>query len=245
MRDVKLELDWRKKGEAGARFAALPPEVKKKTSFTGWARDLKNHVYQTRSVQLYKAKKLKLTSHFGETKREFSARLHQVAAEQRDMQLEKLRKKYAPRLARAQERIRKANEKLGVEEEQYEAKRRSSWIDMGSSLLGALFGRKVKSSSNARRAGSVAKSMGRTSKEKADIARAKRTLEAETAKLADLETSCRRRPICSRTSFTRARSRSPSRCCGRANPTSACRLRPSFGFHGASTRAGSPSRHTG
>ena len=107
--------------------------------------------------------------------------------EQRDLAIEKLRKKYAPKIARLQERVEKAEDKVDKEEEQFSEARRSSWASMGSSILGALFGRKVASATNARRGGSVAKSFSRASKEKGDIKRAERELEAKEEELRALE----------------------------------------------------------
>ena len=60
-------------------------------------------------------------------------------------------------------------------------------LSVGSTLLGALLGRKAVSATNARRAGSSVRSLGRASKEKADIERAKENLEELMAQFEELE----------------------------------------------------------
>ena len=134
-----------------------------------------------------KSPQYKLTSEPEESEREFRARVTLAAKEKRDAALEKLKKRYKPKLERIQERIRKAEERVDREEEQLSAQRKSSWLSVGTTLLGTLLGRKTVSSTNVRRAGSSLRSMSRTSKEKADVARAEREVEAQEQKLADLE----------------------------------------------------------
>ena len=77
-----------------------------------------------------------------ESEREFRLRLMQASREKRDHGVEQLRAEYSPKLEAIQEKIRRAYERL--EREQAQASR-SSWdatISMGSSVLGALLGRK-------------------------------------------------------------------------------------------------------
>ena len=51
------------------------------------------------------------------TEGDFTARVAQLAREQRDLAVEKLRNRYAPKLDRLQERIRKAEQKIDKEHE--------------------------------------------------------------------------------------------------------------------------------
>ena len=63
----------------------------------------------------------------------------------------------------------------------------SSALSVGTSILGALLGRKAIGVTNARRAGSSMRSVGRSSKEKGDIERAKENLDELMVKFEDLE----------------------------------------------------------
>ena len=63
----------------------------------------------------------------------------------------------------------------------------NSMLSMGTTLMGALLGRKTVSVTNARRAQSSMRSFGRSSKEKSDISRAQDSLEDLHIKYEDLE----------------------------------------------------------
>jgi len=185
--EVDAEHDLRKTPEPQAGFSALPKDAVKARSYSTWAKQLASHLYQTRALTLWKNKQYKLVSKRGESEGEFRVRVGQAAKEKRDLAVEKLRRRYSPKLARLQEAIRKAEERIGKEEEQYAQSKRGSLISVGSTLLGALFSRKAVSVGNISKAGTAAKSVGRASKEKADIERAKRDHEAAQKTMSDLE----------------------------------------------------------
>ena len=129
----------------------------------------------------------KAASSPGEMEGEFRARLTQLAREQRDRKLAKLEKRYAPKLARLNERIRKAEARIGREKSQYTQQKVQTAISVGATVLGALFGRKVASAGTVGRATTAMRGAGRTAREKGDIARAKREVEAQQQRLAELE----------------------------------------------------------
>ncbi|KPJ97978.1 MAG: ATP-binding protein, partial [Gemmatimonas sp. SG8_28] len=129
----------------------------------------------------------KLTSEPGESEADFRIRLRQVARERRDADVEKLRKKYAPKLARLQERIRKAEQRLGRERSQYEGQKLQTAISMGATVLGAFLGRRVASVGTVGRATTAARGVGRAAREKEDVERAQRDIAALQQQMADLE----------------------------------------------------------
>ena len=92
------------------------------------------------------------------------------AGRARASSIEKLRKKYAPKLARVQERIDRAQEKCAErEEEQYKDRKTQTIVSFGATVVGALFGRKLGSVGNVGRAASAVKGASRAAREKADI----------------------------------------------------------------------------
>ena len=101
----------------------------------------------------------------------------------RDSAVEKVRKKYETKFDRANEKIRKANDKLGVQEEQLDAISGSSWLSGATSVFGTLFGRK--------KMGTAVRSFGskraRVKREKADVKRAESDLRAAEKALEQLE----------------------------------------------------------
>jgi hypothetical protein len=115
----------------------------------------------------------------------------QLAHEARDLALEKLRRKYAPKVTRLEERIRVAEQRVGRESGQYRQQKVQTAISLGATVLGALFGRKIGSVGTVGRASTTARGMARAGREKADIARARETLESHRRRLAELEEELR------------------------------------------------------
>ena len=172
--------------EEGAQFADLPAAAARAKSYTGWSKMLKTYVYREHAIELWKCKKPKAVSRPGETLDDFQGRLRNLLREGRDTQVEKLRKKYAPKLKRLQDRIEKAEQRVEVEEEQYEESKRSTAISVGATVLGAIFGRKL-GSGTVGRATTVARGASRAARAKGDISRAQERLEGLQQDLLDLE----------------------------------------------------------
>jgi hypothetical protein len=171
----------------GAEFAKLPTAATKASSYKTWQKSFKTHLYQHHTLQVLKCPALKLSADPLESEAEFRVRVREELREKRDTGVEKLRKRYAPKLARLNERIRKAEEKIGREKSQYDQQKMQTAISMGATVLGALFGRKAASVGTVGRATTTMRGVGRSAREKGDVERAKRDLEALTLKLADLE----------------------------------------------------------
>jgi hypothetical protein len=182
-----VDVDLQEDPEESAAFAVLPPQAAQAKSYRTWSTSLKNHLYRERSQTVWICKALKATSGLGESEGDFRARLVQTAREQRDLAVEKLRKKYAPKLARMEERIRKVNERVEREKAQYKQQKLQTAISMGATVLGALFGRKLASAGTVGRATTAVRGVGRAAREKGQIAAATESLEALQQQLAALE----------------------------------------------------------
>ena len=101
--------------------------------------------------------------------------------------MQKLRQKYAPKLATLQDRIRRAEQAKQVQAEQARQSKMSTAISFGATVLGAIFGRKAASAGNIGRAGTAARGVGRTMKESQDVARADENIQALQKQLTDLD----------------------------------------------------------
>ncbi len=185
------DLEFDAAPDAEASYAKLPAAASQASSYKSWGSVLKSYLYRECAMPMWRCKALKLYSDVEEIEGDFKARIAQVAREQRDLEVEKLKTRYGPKLDRLQERIRKAEQKIGKEQEQYSQAKQSSWISVGTTVLGALFGRKVKSIGTASRAGTAARGMGRAHKEKQDVERAKADLDKRHAELQELEAEFR------------------------------------------------------
>lgn len=173
--------------QPGAPFVPLPAELMRASTYAGLQKQLKEHLYRTQTVTVWQCPSLKQYSGPDQSEGEFRIRLMDMAREERDRQVEKLRDRFAARFARLRERIRAAEERLGEERAEYEQASVGSVISVGSSILGALLGRKLASRTNVRKVQSSARSLGRASKQRDDVARAEKKIGDLNEQLSDLE----------------------------------------------------------
>ena len=152
-----------------ASFRELPAELTQKKSYTGWTTAIKNHLYRDRKLVVFTCEELKQTSQPGESENDFRIRLRHAAREERDRLVEKLRRKYATKFGTLDDKIRRAEQKIEKEKQQKSHKTLSTAVNFGTSILGALFGRKLGTSTNVTRAGSVIKSATNVATESNDI----------------------------------------------------------------------------
>ena len=171
----------------GHEFASLPPDAGKAKSYDAWKKSFADALFRTQKLDLLRSAALKAVSKAGESEGEFRARLAQLAREQRDAIAEKLRAKYAPKIATIQDRIRRAEQTVEVQKEQASSAKLQSAISFGSAILGAFMGRKIASTGNVGKAATALKGASRTMKESSDVSRAKENVEALTQQLKDLE----------------------------------------------------------
>jgi hypothetical protein len=171
----------------GLRYAALPPAGLDAKSYPAWTKDFEQWVLRAERLTLYSAPSLKLTSAAGESERDFRLRLQQAARESRDAAVEKLRARYASRVARLTQRVQSASDAVQREEAQASQQKTQTMVSVGASVIGALFGRKLASLSNLGRATTAARGVGRAVKETQDIARAQEREQEAEAELKALE----------------------------------------------------------
>ncbi|GJM26766.1 MAG: ATP-binding protein [Phycisphaerae bacterium] len=185
--DAAKTVDIEMSGEPDARYAPLPAIAQRKTSYSKWSKSLTNYLYRNHDKTILKSKELKQYSELDESESDFRVRLRHLLHEKRDQQIEKLRKKYAPKLTSLEERIRKAEERVEREMSQMKQKGVQTAVSLGATILGALFGRKKASVGNVGRAASTIRSASRTAKERGDISRASDNVEALQKRLAEME----------------------------------------------------------
>ncbi len=169
-----------------AQFTDLPAAAGKAKNYAGWTKDYVTWLYGTRSLQLLQSPSAKELSKPGEAEREFRIRLQQATREQRDQMVENIRLKYAPRAAALQERIRKAEEAVAREQAQARQQKVQTAISFGTTLLGAVLGRKAVSASTLGRASTAARGISRSVKESQDIGLAQENVAALQQRLSQL-----------------------------------------------------------
>jgi hypothetical protein len=171
----------------GAKFSSLPEAATRATSYTSWKKTLSSYLYQSQSLTVWECREFKEFSKIGESEGDFRGRLVHLLHEERDFAVEKLRKRYSPKLAAMQERLRKAQVRVEKEKSQLGQQKVQTAVSVGATILGALFGRKTLSTGTIGRATTSMRGAGRMAREKQDIARAEKEVQVVNEKLAVLE----------------------------------------------------------
>ena len=173
--------------EPGAQFAPIPAELHNPRTVAKWSRQLPTHCYRTERLDVWKCTPLKTYSRAGESLREFRIRVAQLARQKRDLEVEKLRRRYATKIASLERRIDTAVDRLQREKAEYQKASIDSAVSVGSSLLGALVGRKLASRTNLRRASSSARRVSAAAKQRSDVAAARAKLTSAQRELGEME----------------------------------------------------------
>ncbi len=186
---VELDIDENElvdAAEVPGEFGQPPPEATKAKSYADWTKKLADHLYRTASYPLFRCKALQEYSEPGESEREFRIRLSERAREERDDSIEAFRKKYANRLASAEERVRKAELRVEREAQEASGAKMQSVISFGATILGAVLGRRRLGSTTVGRAATTARGVERASKQADDVKRAQADVDAYEEKLEEL-----------------------------------------------------------
>ena len=133
-------LDFEKfphKAASAAKFQTLPEVLLEDKALRKATRELKDYLYQEENLELLRCLSPKLESKVDESRSDFTVRLQDMLNDKKETEIEKLKVRYASkekvltaRLSRAQERVEKES-----------SDSTSSMIEMGISVLGALFGK--------------------------------------------------------------------------------------------------------
>ena len=187
MEKLSLE-DYEILSESNAgKHAEIDADMSAQKAEKKWQKEIKQGVYSTQKLKLFSCKELKLSSLPGESEGDFRSRIKHDLREKRDEATEKITEKYLKKIATQEERVRKAEEKIGLEKTQMKQQAASTAMSVGVAVLGAFLGRKKISTTSISKAGTAVRSAGRVGKEKGDIARAERDLDAKLEKLQDIQ----------------------------------------------------------
>ena len=187
---INVELaanDLETESEARAQFLELPASASQAKNYAGWGKDFGGWLFRTQNLELLKSPSTKDVSKPGESERDFRVRLQLMGREQRDQTAELLRRKYAPKIAALQEKVRRAEQQKDKQEAESRASQVQAAISVGASILGAFLGRKTISAASIGRATTAIRGAGRVLKESQDVGRAAENVLAVQQQLVDLE----------------------------------------------------------
>jgi hypothetical protein len=171
-----------------AQFSDLPNAALQPKNYANWQKEFLQGILATQRLRIFRCPSLKAVAKPGESEAEFKASIALAARENRDATVEALRKKYAPKLAALQTRLGRAEAAVAKQKEQASHARIQSAISVGSTLLGAILGRKALSSATISKAATAARGVGRTIQEGSEAATAEQNAEAIRKQIAELET---------------------------------------------------------
>jgi hypothetical protein len=171
----------------GAGFQELPATASDARWYPRWEKALADRAYREERLQLFRAGAVGETSRAGEEEKDFRVRCSQLLRERRDGEMDRIRARYETQMTKVQDRIARAQERVGREKAEASTRTIETAVSVGASVLGALFGRKLLSTTNISRAGYAARSATRAAKERGDVGRAEEGLESALTAKADLE----------------------------------------------------------
>jgi hypothetical protein len=172
----------------GATFKELPAAAQRTKNYAEWTRSFVSWLTRQQSLRLFRSAAYDLVSRPEEREGDFRARLAHAAREARDGEVARIRQKYAPKVATLQERLRRAQQNVEKQQEQASESKVQTAISFGTTLLGAVLGRKTLGAGTLGRATTAARGVGRSMKQAGDVDRARETVSAVEAQLEELDT---------------------------------------------------------
>ena len=161
--------DFLKKEKANCSFYNVPTFMQNAREFKSLQREFTNLIYQNNKLTLYTISSLKLTSKQDESLIDFRIRVQDRLNEAIDENIEKLQTKYEKEVDRLETKLERLYVKLEKEKDQASAKTTDTLIAIGSSILGAFFGKSILSKTNIGKAANSVKNISKVLKEKKDV----------------------------------------------------------------------------
>ena len=165
---------------AGGLFADLPPGAGDPKVHRRWRDQLVAHLVRTEDVTLYRSAAPKLTSQPAESEGAFRGRILAKLREERDVEKEAIRARYAAKVARTRDKVERAEHGVEREKSQFRDRGVQTAISVGASVVGALFGRRLGTTT-------VLREASRTARERGDVSRAEERAESARRELDEIE----------------------------------------------------------
>ncbi len=154
----------------GSSFGDLPSALIQEKKYPQLTKTLSQYLYQEHTYKLLRYGKL--VSNPGETEGEFRIRVSMDLREMRDQKIADLQEKYGKKIDVLSDRLRRFEDKVEEQEQQAGIQKAQTYINIGTGIFGALFGRRV-TRGTVTQAGTSMRGWGRMQKEQQYIARAK------------------------------------------------------------------------
>jgi hypothetical protein len=134
--------DFSNRQPDGTGFGLVDEKIKNKTWWRDLESSLKEHLYRSRSVTVFKNADLKLYSRIGESEAEFADRCRKAAEDAADQAAAALRDKYETRLDAVKDQLRAAERRVSELSVDVSSRKQQEMMGGVGDLLGSLFGGK-------------------------------------------------------------------------------------------------------
>ena len=169
----------------GPVFVDPPPAARQAAQQQAWQIEGRGQLGENLEIPVLREGKI--TGAAFETDAEFRLRLEQAAREERDEAVRLMRQKFETKLRSAADKVIRAREAVASQKTQARSAQVQTAISVGTSLLGALFGKRASGLGHITRAGTAARGAARAMKESAEVGTAEEKLAAAEAVAAELE----------------------------------------------------------
>ncbi|GHF50191.1 Skp family chaperone for outer membrane proteins [Deinococcus metalli] len=129
-----------KEGAPGATYSDVPAPLLNPKNHAKWAKEAAKYVAASKPLTLWQEPGSGLLSAPGEAEGDFRARASLAGREARDAAVQKLRAKYASKVATLQDRLERAQLRVQQQQAQAQQAQLQTALNVGVGVLGALFG---------------------------------------------------------------------------------------------------------
>ncbi|MHA2936787.1 helicase HerA domain-containing protein [Vibrio sp. RC27] len=186
-REIIESIEFEGKQRLGSSFYGVPTFVQNEREIKSIVKSFSDYLYRNRKMTLYKNRSLKLISKQDESLADFKVRMQDKLNELIDESVEKLQVKYKKLDDSLDKKLDKLNDKLEKEELQARATTTNTLLSIGSSLLGAFFGKSVVNKTNIGKVATSARGASRVIKERNDIKYVEEDIAEITTQISELE----------------------------------------------------------
>jgi len=180
-----LHIDASEDEPGGASFATVPNFITSAKNFNSIEKDFKEYLYRNFKFNTFEA--MGIYSKDNESKEQFFIRLQDKCNEILEEQTAKLTAKFEKEQKSLQDKLNKALAKLDKEQKDMTASGLDAAINIGASILGAIFGNKLLSRQNAGKIASSARSANKVLKERSDVKLSEQNVNDINLALSELE----------------------------------------------------------
>ncbi len=173
---VSGRIDQHDQPDEAFSFADLPDELRGQAMYKELEKRLKDHLFRHHSLSLYKSPALGRMAPAGSTEGEARVFFNQGIRELRDLESEKVRATFANRAKALEKKIREAGERLSREQAELSQASWTTAINMGTTVLGAFFGKKLGSRSNVTKTSTAMRGATKAAQERSDVQRAEEAM---------------------------------------------------------------------